>query len=120
MNTQEPTQEQRKKFWECCGLFEVPKYGGSDYSETLWQYPDRSHHDKLPPIDLNNLFQYAIPKAIDKIMSEQACSSDLAYAILFKKWLYKLEIDIPNHEGTLFWTIYAVMEEDYEHQKAET
>jgi hypothetical protein len=41
-------------------------------------------------------------------MSEQECSSDLAYAILFKKWLQKLELDIPNHEGTLYWTIEEI------------
>ena len=58
---------------------------------------------------LGFLFKYAVPKAIDKIMSEQECSSDLAYAILFKKWLRKLELDIPHHETTLFWAIYEVI-----------
>jgi hypothetical protein len=73
-----------------------------------WDYTAFPQFAHYPDIDLNNLFKYAVPVTIDKIMSEQECSSDLAYAILFKKWLQKLELDIPNHEGTLYWTIEEI------------
>ena len=92
-----PTVEQSKEFWERWGLKQ---------NEALcWEYEGKYVSTIIPDTHLNNLFKYAVPKAIDKIMAEQECSSDLAYAILFKKWLQKLELDIPNHEGTLFWTL---------------
>ena len=45
---------------------------------------------------LDACFKWLVPEAIDKIMSEQECGSDLAYDILFKKWLWKLELIIPK------------------------
>ena len=50
-----PTEAQIKEFWEWCGLTKI-KRG--------WKFPDG---DALidcgnPPIDLNNLFKYAVPK----------------------------------------------------------
>jgi len=35
-------------------------------------------------------------------IAEQQCSSDLAYAILFKKWLQELELDMPHPALALF------------------
>ena len=95
----EPTEAQIKEFWEWCGF----TISGD------WAYLNSPYRRGIPSVDLNNLFKYAVPKAIDKIMAGQECSSDLAYAILFKKWLQKLELDIPNHEGTLFDTIWEVI-----------
>ncbi len=45
---------------------------------------------------LDACFKHLVPKAIDKIMIEQECSNDIAYAILFKKWLQELELIIPK------------------------
>jgi hypothetical protein len=45
---------------------------------------------------LNACFKWLVPKAIEKVMAEQECSSDVAYTILFKKWLQELELIIPN------------------------
>lgn len=63
-----------------------------------WLEPDGRPRYMLPDFttDLNALFKYAVPKWIGKIMTEQECSSDLAYAILFKKWLQELELNIPH------------------------
>lgn len=52
---EQPTEAQIKEFWEWCGLTRI-KRG--------WKFPDG---DALidcgnPPIDLNNLFKYAVPK----------------------------------------------------------
>ena len=101
-----PSESEIREFWEWCGF----KIAWSDaYGSTGWNDPVGHFCFDLPPIDLNNLGEYAVPKAIEKIMAEQGWSSDVAYAILFKEWLQKLELDIPNHEGTLFWAIWEVM-----------
>ena len=104
----ELTKEQIEEFWKGYGF----KVAWSDaYGSTGWNAPDGHYCFDLPDtIDLNNLFKYAVPKAVDKIMAKQMCSSDLAYAILFKKWLQKLELDIPNHAGSLFWVLWEVEE----------
>ena len=53
---------------------------------------------KLPNFitSLDACFKWLVPITIDKIMSDQGCSSDVAYAILFKKWLQELELIIPE------------------------
>ncbi|KKN74763.1 hypothetical protein LCGC14_0388050 [marine sediment metagenome] len=61
----EPTQEQIKEFWEACGLhhYVSPKEKIS-YEDNHWIAPDGTKYSGYPPIDLNNLFKYAVPKAI--------------------------------------------------------
>jgi len=74
---------------------------------TLWSKPDNKFLRK--PLAKGSLYRalcftqsldaclkWLVPLAIDKIMAEQECSSDLAYAILFKKWLQELELIIPK------------------------
>lgn len=64
-----PTEEQIKEFWERCG-FKWRAYASAYVGEVVmkvhdatWVYPDGETHFKLPPIDLNNLFRWAVPKA---------------------------------------------------------
>lgn len=59
---------------------------------------------------LDACFKHLVPKAIDKIMADQECSSDLAYAILFKKWLQELELDIPHCAPTLCLAIEKLID----------
>ena len=98
MTDKQPTKEQWEELAMLCGFVFYVASGN-------WRAPDGRRFRELPEPDLNFLFAYAVPKAIDVIMRQQGCSSDIAYAILFNKWLRKLELDIPNHAGTLFWTI---------------
>jgi len=49
-----PTQEQVIEFWEWCGV---------TYTTDLYE------HHNYPPIDLNNLFKYALPKVEDPSIS---------------------------------------------------
>ena len=110
----QPTQEQIKEFWEWCGFVKVlgkELWRYDKYKETncWWQTPNSRRYKDLPEPDLNNLFKLAVPVVIDKIMAKQECSSDVAYAILFKKWLQELEIDIPHHERSLFKVIWEVI-----------
>ena len=64
-----PTEEQIKKFWEWCGFtigdYPEPKVAPD---EKAWYDPSGQFfcglHNMLP-IDLNNLFKYAVPKLGD-------------------------------------------------------
>jgi len=54
----EPTRKQIKEFWEGCGLFTRQHPLGWD----MWYSPDKEFiGNDPPPIDLNNLFKYAVP-----------------------------------------------------------
>ncbi len=116
-----PTKKKVKEFWEACG-FKYDKYDfvsslSSELNHTIegWlspeagnkePYDDKYFSSTLPDIDLNNLFKYAVPVAVKKIMVEQECSEGLAYEILFKKW---------QQEGfnalALFWATSKVIKE---------
>lgn len=52
-----PTKEQIQWFWEQCGLKHT--YNHIDYG---WWSPDGVQFLGCPPIDLNNLLKYAVPK----------------------------------------------------------
>jgi len=58
----EPTKEQIKAFWEWCGIKERFE---SDTGTWYYHYPNRVNDIELPPVDLNNLFKYAVPKFQD-------------------------------------------------------
>ena len=57
-----PTDEQVKEFWEWCGWYIKASPTGTPY----WYHPllgkDRWSGQFPIPIDLNNLFKYAVPK----------------------------------------------------------
>ena len=67
----EPTEEEVKRLWEWCGLKEMECHtelmiGGND-SGVAWFYPEATNSYiflsfNVPPIDLNNLFKWAVPK----------------------------------------------------------
>lgn len=97
-----PTKEQKREFWIQYGLTE---------GTCGWLYDTEPNKPIYPAIDLNSLWEYAVPKATDKIMAEQECSSDVAYAILFKKWLQELEVDIPHAARALFWALWKLRRE---------
>ena len=60
-----PTQEQIERFWEWCGFkFQTLKELKPQYrheANRRWLYPT-GETGGLPPIDLNNLFRWAVPK----------------------------------------------------------
>ena len=68
----EPTEAQIEELWEWCGFYDVedgvpPPIG-------------------TPPIDLNNLFKYAVPKTIKSIAKMFEESEADAYDRLFDWW----------------------------------
>ena len=90
----QPSSEQVRELWGKCGLKEGT-YG--------WMYdPAKPFNPIMPPIDLNNLFKYAIPKARE-IIGPHELSHKL------NGW-----IDDIIHSGidpaeSLFWLIYAAL-----------
>lgn len=87
-----PTPEKIQELWELLGWRDAPGLGLISPEGEDW----------VPPIDLNSLFKYAVPVVIDKIMAQFECSSDLAYEILFKRWLQELQLNIPHADTALF------------------
>lgn len=85
-----------------------------------WIEPGRDWHIKLPdfPESLDACFKWPVPKVIDKLMAEQECSSDLAYAILFKKWLQELELIIPEAALALCLAIEKLIDKEEAHVKS--
>ena len=86
-----PTDEQIKGFWEL--------HGWKQDSCRNWVYPPQYKNGHfsmygIPPIDLNNLFQYAMPKL------------DQSY---YYKALSSIFLKTEDPALTLFWAIYEVM-----------
>ncbi len=106
----EPTQEQVKEFWEGYGFkfYQPVENGAIDVI-----YPDGSmclSPIKLAilPIDLNNLFKYAVPQALKVIAERGYCPSIMK---LFQLWYDELVTqtgDSSNVEQAalaLFWVL---------------
>jgi len=116
-----PTEEQIKRFWEWCGFKFVENIEHSQYFGDLdfssWIYPDSGYRARdLPPLDLNNLFKYAVPKVIKKMDTE----GKVIFPILslWGKWYDEiialagtsLTDDYEIITLALFWAIYKVIE----------
>ncbi len=117
----EPTQEQIREFWKHWGLVHInnPVQEVTNSCEAMcldrlvngWYKPDYSNARSelitlkdVPIIDFNNLFKYAVPIVIERIMKERECNEEDAYDILFLKWLQN------GHDvHALFWAIWKVI-----------
>ncbi len=75
MTCKQPTEAQIKEFWEWCG-FECY----STALEDLWFRMPGDESYKLLPIDLNNLFKYAVPKLDGFKLFAQAECPDMVFA----------------------------------------
>lgn len=69
-----PTEAELKEFWEWCRFkYEdyntpfVPHQGGQ-WVDAIGQ-PVFDNNGELPPLDLDSLFKYAVPKLLDKELS---------------------------------------------------
>ncbi len=120
-----PTEAQRKEFWEWCGfkwrksigLRRVLDSRGLTpiMSQEGWYYQDKYYGcHELPPIDLNNLFKYAVPKlgCMDVISLEQGLWSihfhDTAESEQY--WVHQTR-GCDNVALGLFWAIHSVLQE---------
>ena len=107
----EPTDEQIKEFWEWCGFWYNEKEMGSTWVGGKWHH--RTHYydwRELPPIDLNNLFKYAVPKALDKLETrfDTLTNTVRGLEMLFAKWIQNMSRGY-SVEDALFWAIYEVI-----------
>ncbi len=94
MTISEPTGAQIKEFWEWCGLI----WGvGGGWFEPI---PKTYLGDSLP-IDLNNLFLYAVPKLL-------LSSDKINYYVVIREWYQILLLHQVDPALALFWIIWEV------------
>lgn len=116
MDTQ-PTQEQVQKFWEWCGFKRLPE-GRSGYhfehgqKVMNWMPPGAKDDlstwqslDYTPPIDLNNLFKYAVPIVLYKLEER---GFKYALGVLFDQWQRRYQ-EHKDFDTALFWAIWEVI-----------
>jgi len=86
-----PTDEQKKELWEYFG------------KHTYWTY--ENGWDNFPPIDLNNLFKYAVPKVYEDLGRKgESYKFDRIWDAIERALLDKEDV------GTaVFWAIYSVI-----------
>lgn len=115
----EPTKEQIQWFWEQCGFRYgegIVEFPDSGISERIngWHYSDKSFvpvwatlNGGLPPIDLNNLFKYAVPK-LGGLQLENVTD----YGFTVRVNTQPMVISIYNDKDpalALFWAIYKAL-----------
>jgi len=119
-----PTEEQIKKFWEHWGFYKE-EYPEPDI-KWLYRSPDHTYISfrGYPPIDLNNLFKWAVPKLFTWSLGKgwELCS-DTEIRATGKVEAHVQLIGFNNKEFigdasdedpalALFWAIYKVIEEE--------
>ncbi len=112
MTDKDPTDAEVKEFWEGCGWIHDIDKGIFFYkSKEKWYPPDCTDalHFRVepPPIDLNNLFKYAVPMAIEKLQIEHKWAYRTAERSLFALWLSMLKTN--EYALALFWACYPII-----------
>ncbi len=93
MKNQQPTTKQIQWFWEQCGLH---KDGNSWHNANGKQLSEEE-----PPIDLNNLFEYAVPKLREDLFED-------AFTRRMWGWI-ELVLDGDDPAPALFRVIYKAL-----------
>lgn len=98
------TDEQIKELWEWCGLVYDKKSEG--YTDSNGRYLQFA-----PKLDLNNLFKYAVPKALDKLETrfDTLTNTVRGLELLFSKWIHNLTKGY-SVEDALFRALWQVKE----------
>lgn len=103
-----PTEAQRRRFWEWCG-FTLGKSKNKDsvfYGWTTYIYPDNPIPVvNVPTLDLNNLWQYAVPKLDSKLVKPK----------LLTKWILEVienNLDEKQSAQALFEAICEVIKDE--------
>lgn len=102
----QPTEEQIKELWEWCGFipFKNRPKSGLPYSWDGWELPDSIFEvSKLPSIDLNNLFEYAVPRMEEIPLGKQRC--------ILLGWMSEVVTNKVDPALALFWAIFNVLKE---------
>ena len=101
----QPTEAQIKEFWEWCGFGQNTTYGEGQF----YNYPDGGSA-RLPELDLNNLFKYAVPKvAMPVMLSTYLGETEAILPAYFpdEEDLMSEPLSIKNNDPALalFWAI---------------
>ena len=116
-----PTQEQVEKFWRWCGFKPISDDAPFYENPNGDIYYDHVGRSTLPPLDLNNLFKWAVPKVyamdnfwlIDYQLTALAKTMDItghSWSILFNGEGRGCHGTDEDPALALFWAIYNVME----------
>jgi len=98
----QPTEAQIKKFWERYGVKAEPFV-----TDTYGEFGGRVTGEKYPPIDLNNLFKYAVPKVISVDLKTWSCEPFATQATVFNIKAITSEWD-KDPALALFWALWEV------------
>ena len=97
--TEAPTKAQKNWFWEQCGFTIL---GGHWWSGYKWDEEKYYVEKCSPPIDLNNLWKYAIP---------QLCKEYRNWHSLLHDWVDQCTGDYEKDTLLLFAQTYDAMKE---------
>ena len=117
-----PDKKQQKTFLEWCGFKyvfgETLRTGEFTEQNYYWNAPTGRRCKELPPIDLNNLFKYAIPKLEEKDIAWELHSTRYGWTLAKLMWNEKafwkftnLKVSIKVDKDpslALFWVIWEV------------
>ena len=98
-----PTKEQIKEFWEWCGQKQytfAPQFNRDGYL-------GKPYTTELPPIDLNNLFKYAVPIICSSVKLELFSDGEWEAQVCNKD--NRVEYKSDNDPAlALFWAVEAI------------
>src|SRR3990167_4398603 len=105
-----PTQEQIKKFWEWCGI--------KQDSDRTWRDANGLGvliSTIMPPLDLNNLFKYAVPK-LKRWRIANYPEGAMSEFGLIRVWVTTGDWDgmVEDNDPALalFWAIWEIIENE--------
>ena len=109
-----PTDEQKQWLWEQCGFvwklayhdfYELESPLKEQFALTASSIGDIKYY---PPIDLNNLFQYAVPKLdLEQIILQPETDGSWYCGVVVHSDLFEAEDKDPAL--ALFWAIYKAL-----------
>ncbi len=105
-----PTQEQTKEFWEGYGFEYRKRVEGEPFWKDgmVWVDQNGTIQFRCPPIDLDNLFGYAVPRFISEKCKELRCTGIQAYELLFRLWVQEL-IETSERLNSMMVTTYPTL-----------
>ena len=112
-----PTDEQIKEFWKRCGFewkhayhdfYELVSPLGERYDLTVPGFPGYDKIETYPPIDLNNLFGYAVPVVKDKLNNYPEIPTLYPFLSFLDKWCEVVALKEEDPALALFWAIWEV------------
>ena len=115
MENKEPTPEQIREFWEWCGFVGV-RHNDIPYTTKYLVHNGQKFH-KCPPVDLDNLFKYAVPKLQGYVITFypqkiNPTDKELTFPVsVTPRGCVEHYKEDEDPALALFWALWAVMKE---------